>query len=197
MQLLRFYLKITLFIGITTWLAGCGSSNDPDPPIYNYTVTSVTWFTASGEQVAVVRFTISGSCAAPTGVISALTRVGAGTVINPGTVSFSFTTGLTPPFVESVYIDNNASGNLDAGDRVWGDDPNDLAGMCADVYAINQVFDWETVAANIQAALGLTQPSIIYTGAPQAFRGESDSAPELMINNTIIVDGDVYDSIKW
>lgn len=99
--------------------------------------------------------------------------------------------------VESVYIDNNASGNLDAGDRVWGDNPNDFAGVCFDGFDTNQIFDWEVVAAQIQAALGLMQPSIIYTGAPQSFRSEPGTEPDLMIGKTMIVDGEGYDSIRW
>ena len=87
-------------------------------------------------------------------------------MVTPGTVSFSFTTGITPPIFESVYIDNNANGVLDSGDRVYGDDPLDFFGFCFDSLGSDQTFDWEVEAAQIQAALGLLQPSIIYTGPP-------------------------------
>jgi hypothetical protein len=173
---------------------GGGGDDEDDGTSYNYTVASATWLTG-GQQVAVIRFGLSGNCSAPTGVTSPITRVGAGTVNTPGTVSFSFTTEITPPMVESVYIDNNASGNLDNGDRVWGDNPNDLAAACFDAINADQTFDWEVVAAQFQAALGLSQPSIIYTGGVEAFRSEPGSEPELMMNNAIIVDGDGYDSI--
>jgi len=178
-------------------LNACGGGDGGDGgTTYNYTVTSTTWFTG-GQQVAVVRFGISGSCSNITGVTSGLTRVGAGTVSTPGAVSFSFTTGITPPFMESVYIDNNASENLDNGDRVWGDNPNDFMGVCFDAIAVNQTLDWEDFAAQLQARTGSSVPSILYTGPPQAFRGEAGSEPELMIDNTIIVDGDGYDSMQW
>lgn len=165
---------------------GGGGDDEDDGTTYNYTVTSATWLTG-GQQIAVIRFGISGNCSAPTGVTSPITRVGAGTVNTPGTVSFSFTTEITPSMLESVYIDNNASGNLDNGDRVWGNNSNDLAGACFDAIDTDQTFDWEDIAA----AFGST----IYTGAPQAFRSEPGSEPELMIDNAIIVDGDGYDSI--
>jgi hypothetical protein len=105
-------------IGIVASGGGGGGDGDDDSggdgggTTYNYTVTSATFFTG-GQQVAVVRFGISDSCSNTTGVTSAITRVGSGTVDTPGTVSFSFTTEITPPMFESVYIDNNASGNLD------------------------------------------------------------------------------------
>ena len=195
MQFPRSIISIILFVGLITGLSNCGGGDGPPPgTTYNYTVTSATYFTG-GEQVAVIRYGISGSCLAITGVTSAITRVGAGTVSTPGTVSFSFTTEITPPMIESVYIDNNASGNLDSGDRVWGDNPNDFAGGCFDALNADQTFDWEVVAADFQAILGLLQPSIIYTGGVEAFRNEPGSEPELMINNAIIVDGDGYDSI--
>ena len=181
-------------IGIVATGGGGGDGDDNGGTTYNYTVTSATYFTG-GQQVAVVRFGLSGSCANPTGITSNITRVGSGTVNIPGTVSFSFTTKITPPMLESVYIDNNASGNLDNGDRVWGDNPNDLAGACFDALGAEQTFDWEVVAAQLQAELGLSQPSIIYTGPPQSFRNMADPEQMLSIDNAIIVDGDGYDSI--
>jgi hypothetical protein len=197
MQLIRSITPIILFAGFIVGLSACGDDDDGGGgTTYNYTVTSTTFFTG-GQQVAVIRFSISGSCSAPTGVTSAIKRVGAGTVGNPGNVSFSFKTEVTPPMFESVYIDNNASGNLDSGDRVWGDNPNDLFGACFNDFNTDQTFDWEVVAAQFQAGLGLSQPSIIYTGASQAFRSEPGSEPELMIDNAIIVDGYGYDSLQW
>ena len=199
MRLLRSKIPIILFVGFIVGLSACGGGGDGGEgggTTYNYTVKSTTFLTG-GQQVAVIRFSISGSCSVPTGVTSAITHVGAGTVGTPGEVSFSFATEITPPMFESVYIDNNASGNLDSGDRVWGDNPNDLVGACFNAFNTDQTFDWEVVAAHIQASLGLSQPSIIYTGAPQAYRSDPGSEPELMIDNPIIVDGDGYDSMHW
>ena len=186
-------LTVIYLMGIIGIVASGGGDGN-DGTTYYYTVMSETYFTG-GQQVAVVRFGISGSCDYPTGVTSNITRVGSGTVETPGTVSFSFTTGITPPMFESVYIDNNASGNLDYGDRVWGDNPDDLAGVCFDAFYAEQTFDWEVIAAQIQAELGLSQPSIIYTGPAQTFRKMVDLEQMLIINNAIIVDGDGYDSI--
>jgi hypothetical protein len=193
-------LVIVYTLGVVGILAsGGGGSGDSEDDSggrkYSYRVTSARFFTG-GQQVAVIRFTLSGSCASPTGVTSDITRVGAGTVRNPGKVSFSFTTELGPPLFESVYIDNNASGNLDNGDRVWGDDPNDAFGLCFDVFDSRQDFDWEVVGVQIQTALGLAQSSIIYTGVDQPYRSEPGLKPRSMIDNAIIVDGDGYDSIN-
>jgi hypothetical protein len=193
MQLLRSIKHIILFVGLIAGLSACGGGDDDIT--YNYTVTSATWFTG-GEQVAVARSKVNGSCAAPTS-FDPITRVGAGTVVTPGTVSFSFTTGVTPPIFESVYIDNNANGFLDSGDRVIGDDPNFFFGWCFDSLTTDDTFDWEVSAAQIQADLGLLQPSIIYTGPPQSFRSESGSEAELMIDKAIIVDGEGYHSTQW
>lgn len=185
-------------IGLSLLLAACGGSDsdDDDGTTYSYTITSTSFFTG-GQQVSVVRFGISGSCSSPTGATSPLTRVGAGRVVTAGTVSFKFTTEITPPMFESVYIDNNASGNLDAGDLVWGDDPNDFYGACFDNFATSQSFDWEAIGAQLQAALGLFQPWITYTGATQSFRGEQNSESELTTENAIIVEGDGYHSLRW
>jgi len=191
-HLLRF--GTLLFLTSLLALNSCGGGGGGGST-YNYTVTSTTFFTG-GQQVTVVRFSVVGGCSAPTS-FGAITRVGGGTVVTPGTVAFSFTTGITPPVFESVYIDNNANGFLDSGDRVWGDDPNDLFGWCFNSLGSDQTFDWEVEATQIQADLGLLQPSIIYTGLPQSFRIESGSEPELMIHKAMIVDGDGYDSTQW
>ena len=190
------WMILVLFLPSCGGDDGDGGDGGDDGTTYNYTVTSTTFFTG-GQQVAVVRVGISGNCSSPTGVTGATTRMGAGTVSTPGTVSFSFTTVVTPPMVESVYIDNNASGNLDNGDRVWGDNPNGFRAVCFDALNTDHTFDWEVVAAQLQATWGLFQPSIIFTGAPQSLRSEQGSEPELMIDNAIIVDGDGYDSIQW
>jgi len=180
--------RSTIFgIALVLIITGCGGGGGDAGTTYNYDVTSATYFT-EGVQVAVVRFGISGSCGAITGVTSDITRVGAGTVSTQGSVSFSFTTGITPPMFEGVYIDNNASGNLDFGDRVWGNDAFDLGGFCFDAYDTNQVFDWESIAA--------VYGSTLYQGGPVAYRSEPGSGHELMINNVIIVDGDGYNSIN-
>jgi len=190
--------RSTIFgIALLLILSACGGggSGSGSGTTYNYTVTSATWFTG-GQQVAVVRFSVIGGCLTPTN-FGAITRVGEGTVTIPGTTAFSFTTGITPPIFESVYIDNNANGFLDSGDRVWGDEPNDLYGWCFNFLGSDQTFDWEVEAAQIQANLGLLQPSIIYTGPPQSFRIGSGSEPELMIQKDTIVDGDGYDNTQW
>ena len=90
---------------------------------------------------------------------------------------------------ESVYIDINGSGNLDFGDRVWGNNPNDLGALCFNNFNTDQTFDWDAVAA------GVFGGSTFYTGPTQLFRGATNSELELM-NNAIIVDGGGYDSIN-
>ena len=181
--------------GLATIIGSGGNGDGDGDRTYEYNITSTTYFTG-GQEVAVIRFGISGSCNAFTGVTTPITRVGSGTVTSPGSVSFSFTTDINPPFVESVYIDNNASGNLDSGDRVWGDNPNDLAASCFDAMNSNQTFDWEVVAAQIQAILGLSQPSIIYTGPSQSFRTQPSSGTDILNEDVINVDGDDYNSIQ-
>ena len=189
--------RVCLHIGLALLLSACGGGGGGDDrKTYRYTITSTSFFTG-GQQVAVVRFGISGSCSNITGVTSDLTRVGSGTVTTPGTVSFKFKTDITPPMMESVYIDNNASGNLDAGDLVWGDDPNDFFGACFDKFATKQSFDWELVGAQIQASAGLFRPWITYTGAANAFRSLPNAESELSTEHAIIVEGDGYDSIRW
>lgn len=178
-------------LGILGILASGGGGGGDGNTTYNYTVTSTNYLTG-GQQVAVVRFGISGSCSGITGITSAVTRVGAGTVSTPGTVSFSYTTNINPPMVESVYIDNNASGNLDPGDRVWGDDPNDLFGVCFDNFGTTQWFDWEIIAAQIQTAFGLSQPSVIYTGAAQTFRSDQERESGLLVMRSMPAEGDGY-----
>ena len=193
MQLLQSIKHIILFVGLIAGISACGV--DDDDKTYNYTVTSATWFTG-GQQVAVIRIKHPNSCADHTND-GEPERVGVGAVDSPGTVSFSFTTGITSSFFESVYIDNNANGNLDNGDRVWGDEPDKTWGYCFDSLSADQYFDWEVVAQQIQSSGGLSQPSIIYTGPPKTFRGEPGSEPESMIYNAIIVDVDGYNSIQW
>ena len=149
-----------LYLAGTVGILASGDSdggNGNDDPTYTYNITSANFFTG-GEQIAVVRYGISGSCA---NVITttATVRVGAAPVVVPGSVSITFTTSITPPIFESVYIDNDASGNLNAGDRVWGDDPNSFFGYCFDSLGGIQNFDWETESIQIQTGLGLTQPS--------------------------------------
>jgi len=186
---------LALFVVVA--IDGChsgGDSDSDDRTTYNYRITSANFF-KGGEQVAVIRFGLVGSCLNPRGVTSDITRVGAATVKTPGTVSFSFKTDITPPMFESVYIDNNASGNLDYGDRVWGDDPYDSYGACWDSFGVSQVFDWEVVASQIQAIMGLSQPSILYAGSPQPYRDDSSSEPGLTIDKAVIAAGDGYDVI--
>ena len=185
MTFLRSIISITLFVGLIAGLPNCGGGGGGTT--YNYDVTSATYFT-EGVQVAVVRFGISESCSNFTGVTSDITRVGAGTVSTQGSVSFSFTTGITPPMVEGVYIDNSASGTLDYGDRVWGYDAFDLGGFCFDAYDTDQTFDWDSIAA--------VYGSTTYQGGEQAYRSELGSESELMINNVFIVDVDGYNSIN-
>ena len=146
---------------VAMFLGAC-SDDDDGGTNYQYTVTSANFFPA-GVQVAVVRAAVTGLCGAPAGVDVPLTRVGSGTVDTPGTVTFSFTTGIVSTFLESLYIDNNASGNLDSGDRVWGENPNDFAGACFSQLSSPQAFDWEAIAEQIRVALGNAQASIIYT----------------------------------
>jgi hypothetical protein len=181
--------RSTIFgIALVLILTACGGGGGDGGTTYNYDVTSATFFT-EGVQVAVARFGISGSCAGGvTGVTSAITRVGAGTVSTQGSVSFSFTTGIIPPMVEGVYIDNNASRTLDFGDRVWGNNAFDLGGFCFDAYDTDQAFDWGSIAGSIG--------STIYQGGELAYRAEPGSESELMINNVIIVDVDGYNSIN-
>lgn len=186
-QFLLFFLYTLGFLSIVSSGGGNGDGDGDESITYNYTVTSANYFTG-GQQVAVIRFGISGSCSDVKDVTSGITRVGDGTVTTPGTVSFSFTTDITPPMFESVYIDNNASGNLDNGDRVWGDNPNDLIGACWDNFSTDQVFDWEVVAIQLQDFLTLAQSSIIYTGPPQAFRGEPGLELGLTMKNSVIAD---------
>lgn len=190
-------IPFILLIGFIVGLTACGGSGDGDGgTTYDYSIRSTTFFTG-GQQVAVVRYKIiSGNCSSHTRE-GPITLVGAGTVVTPGTVSFSFTTGVTPPVFESVYIDNNASGNLDKGDRVWGDDSNNLFGFCFDALNTRQTFDWEVEAAQIQALMGLARPSIIYTGPDRSFRAEPGSKTEVMIDKAFIVEGDGYDATRW
>ena len=91
--------------------------------------------------------------------------------------------------LESVYIDNDASGNLNPGDRVWGTDPFDLTGACFDSLGTSQIVDWDAIAA-------IAGGSIIYQGGPEAFRSEAGSEPGPMIKNYIIVDADGYDGLQ-
>lgn len=177
-----FLLGMLLFV----MLVGACSDDEPAGTSYEYTVTSANFFPA-GVQVATVRASITGLCSAPAGVNLPLTRVGSGTVTTPGTVSYSFRTEITSFFVESVYIDNNASGNLDSGDRVWGDNPNDFAGACFDSLTSPQAFDWEVIAEQIRIALGNAVASVTYTGGAQAFL--SGQAPGISAGAQIVNGG--------
>ena len=176
--------------------AGCGGGGGGGGGgvTYNYTVTSANFFPA-GVQVATIRFGFSGTCSNITGITADIQRVGAGTVTTPGTVSYSFTTTITRLFVESVYIDNNASGNLDSGDRVWGENTTDLAAGCfEEPFSSNdQVFDWEDVAEQIRILLRNSQASVIYTGSSNSFSYEPDSETQLNLES-IVIFGDGYNN---
>lgn len=190
-------LALVLFVGLVLGLSACGGKGDGDGgTTYDYAITSTSFFTG-GQKVNVIRYKIiSGDCSSHTRE-GPTTLVGSGTVVTPGEVSFAFTTGVTPPIFESIYIDNNASGNLDKGDRVWGDDPNNLYGYCFDALNTRQTFDWEVEAAQIQALMGLARPSTIYNGPDRSFRHEPDSKPVLTVGNAFVVDGDGYDGTRW
>lgn len=171
MKLARILFPLGMLVIVT--LVGACSDDEEAGTSYEYTVTSTSFF-SEGVQVAVVRASVEGLCSAPAGANTPLTRVGAGTVSTAGTVTFSFRTEITSNFVESVYIDNNASGALDSGDRVWGENTNDFAGACFSALSSPQVFDWEEIAEQLRIGLGNSVASIIYTGDTQSYLSGSE-----------------------
>lgn len=115
---------------------------------FRYTILSAAALTP-GVRVAVVRANISGSCVLP-GRVAAFSPVASGEVTTPGSVLLRFKDARSSPFVEIIYIDRNDSGHLDTGDRIWGSNPRDPAGICFSpgMELVHRV-DWDGVAAVI------------------------------------------------
>ena len=146
--------------------------------VYNYTVTSASALPV-GVRVAVVRADVSESCVFP-GRVSAFSPVASGEVISAGSVSLSFADERGSAFVEIIYIDSNASERLDSGDRVWGTNPEDPAGVCftPSLKAAHTV-NWDGVAA-------VTGGSATYAGDAQDFLAAAVGESRLPVSTLII-----------
>lgn len=145
---------------------------------FRYTILSAAALTP-GVRVAVVRADISGSCVLP-GRVAAFSPVASGEVTTPGSVLLRFKDARSSPFVEIIYIDRNDSGHLDTGDRIWGSNPRDPAGICFSpgMELVHRV-DWDGVAAVIGG-------SATYAGDGLDFLASAAGESQLPVGSLII-----------
>jgi hypothetical protein len=151
---------------------GSGAGADPNAfhtagtVHYSYTIFSAAALPV-GAEAAVLRADVSQSCVLP-GRVAAFSPVASGVVTTAGSVSLRFSDARSAEFVEIIYIDSDASGRLDWGDRIWGTNPQDPAGMCLPpTLESEQPVNWDGVAA-------VTGGSATYTGEAQDFLAWAD-----------------------
>lgn len=153
-----------------------GSRASAHPAVFNtagaaefsYTILSAGALPV-GAEAMVLRADVSQSCVLP-GRVGAFSPVASGVVTTAGSVSLRFSDARGTEFVEIIYIDSNASGRLDWGDRIWGTNPQDPAGMCLPpTLESEQPVNWDGVAA-------VTGGSVIYTGEAQDFLAWADQS---------------------
>lgn len=185
-----FHRTLLLFAAsllLVALMAGCGapedsdssssSTSDEDPSdsgtTYTYNITSSATSGTPGAfdpgfQVGIVRVSMDEACE---NAVDDPEQVGVGTVTTAGQVSIEFTDDRTGPFLETHYVDEDASDTVNSGDSVYGNDPSMVLFPFAPTssgcwntanYSTTQTFDWwDDVASSVGA--------VEYTGSPLAF----------------------------
>jgi hypothetical protein len=111
--------------------AACGSGAEPESVSFSYQISDSGGFldSADGRRVVALHRRATGSCSFLTGFVGNVYRDDVA-VTTPGSVTLNFSLASGGPYIGSVYIDLDGSGNLTDNDRVWGSISTDFDGYC-------------------------------------------------------------------
>ena len=114
--------------------------------------------TIDGRKVAVIHGTLDNSSCSD-GVIVNFSHTADATLTTSGSVDVSFFLNFSGEYLETIYIDMDASNNLNSGDLVWGTLSSSWLWLCRDssdyTSVANITIDWSGEVSG---------QTIVYTG---------------------------------